>query len=157
MDMERRRSARRTVVLGALLAATLAAASCTTVVEPVGPPQVRVRQDPKELVAESKIMRNGEEVGALRTFRIHSPGGKRVVHEVRDLHLNTLGYIDEQSCAWRYSAHEAPACVSNSSDRRRSVAAILGSYGASIELVEAQPASVRERSDALPAPRSVTR
>jgi hypothetical protein len=150
MDMERRDSSRRFVGLGAVLAATLAVCSCTTEVQPIGPPEVRVRQDPKELLGTSKILRDGEEVGALRTFRVHGPAGNHVVQEVRDVHLNTLGYIDEQSCAWRYSAHEGPMCVANSSDRRRNVAAILGAYGAAVEIVEAEPASVQERSEPLP-------
>lgn len=152
MDMERGGGSWRNGGFAALLSAALAVSSCTTEVQPIGPPEVRVRQDPRELIGTSAIYRDGEEVGALRTVRLHGPAGNRVVHEVRDLHLNTLGYIDEQCCAWRYSAHEGPACVSNSSDRRRNVAAILGSWGASIEIVEAQPASVSEKSAAKPKP-----
>jgi hypothetical protein len=140
MDRNRRPGNRRLVALGACVAAMLAA-SCTTEVQPVGDPRVLVRQDHGELLGTSKVYRNGEEVAVLRTLRVSGPAGRRVIHEVRDLHLNTLGYIDEQACAWRYSAHEGSTCVANSSDRRRNVAAILGAYGADVELVEEGPAT----------------
>src|SRR6187397_1554096 len=111
--MNRRVLGWRSVVL---VAASLAVGGCTTEVCPVGPPEVRVRQDPRELLGTAKILRDGDEVGAPRTVRVHDPAGTHVVHEVRDLHRNSLGYIDEQCCAWRYSAYTGPECVSNSSD-----------------------------------------
>jgi hypothetical protein len=113
-------------------------------VVPVGNSEIRVRQDPREVLASAKIVRDGEEVGRLRTVRVHGPGGDRIVHHVQDLHLNPLGYIDEQNCAFRLTAHTGSELVANSSDRRRNVAAILGAYRANIELVEEQPASLRD-------------
>jgi hypothetical protein len=134
------------------LAATLAASACTQIEQPVGQPQVSVPRENREVVASAKILRDGEQVGSLRTLRVHGTGRERVLREVQDLHLNSLGFIDEQNCAFRLSAHSGSELVSNSSDRRRNVAAILGAYGANIEVIDEEPASVRGR-EATPASR----
>jgi hypothetical protein len=138
-------------VLGGLLAATLAASGCTQTEQKLGVAEVHPAREEREVLGSAKIMRDGEQVGSLRTLRLHGAGRPRVLTEVQDLHLNSLGYIDEQNCAYRLGAHTGSQLVSNSSDRRRGVAAILGAYAANIELVEEQPASVTDRQ---PAPAS---
>jgi hypothetical protein len=87
-------------------------------------------------VAAAKILRDGEQVGSVRTLRVRGRAGERTVHQVHDLHSNPLGFIDESNCAWRLTAHAGAELVACSSDRRRNVAAILGAYHSNIELVE---------------------
>lgn len=151
MDRTARGASWRSVVLGALLAATLAASGCTQSEHKVGVAEVHPQHEDREVLASAKIMRDGEQVGSLRTLRLQGGGRPRVLSEVQDLHLNSLGYIDEQNCAYRVGAHTGSELVSNSSDRRRGVAAILGAYSANIEIVEEQPGGVTERQ---PAPAS---
>ena len=148
MDMDHRGRRWRVVVLSAAVAATLTVPACTTEVQNVGQPQVHVQQDQRETLGTAKILRDGEQVGSLRTMRLRGPSGTRVVHQVQDMHLNSLGFIDEQCCAFRQSAYAGSEFVANSSDRRRNVAAILGAYGANIELIEEEPAAVIEKADA---------
>jgi hypothetical protein len=132
-------------VTSAVLAVSLAASGCTQVEQPVGPPEVQVQRDSREVIASARILRDGEQVGSLRTLRVGGGDRARVVREVQDLHRNSLGFIDEQNCAYRLSAHTGSEMVANSSDRRRNVAAILGAYGANIEIVEEAPAAVTDR------------
>lgn len=148
MDMDHGGRRWRLVVLGAAVAAGLTVPACTTEVQTVGQPQVRVRQDQREVLGTAKILRDGEQVGSLRTMRLRGPSGTSVVHQVQDMHMNSLGFIDERCCAYRLSAYAGSEFVANSSDRRRNVAAILGAYGANIELIEEQPAAVVEKTDA---------
>lgn len=150
MDRTVPRAKWRSVVVGALVAATLAASGCTQTEQKIGVADVHPVHEEREVLGSAKIMRDGEQVGSLRTLRLHSSGRARVLSEVQDLHLNSLGYIDEQNCAYRLSAHTGSQLVSNSSDRRRSVAAILGAYSANIEIIEEQPASVTEREPVQP-------
>jgi hypothetical protein len=151
MDTTQPRSTVFSAALAVMVAATLAASGCAHEEHPIGQPAVRVAEQRRELVASAKILRNGEEVGALRTLRVHGQGQDRVLHQVQDLHMNSLGYIDEQNCAWRLTAHTGSELVSNSSDQRRNVAAILGAFNSSIEIVEEQAAATLEK-DRQPAP-----
>jgi hypothetical protein len=72
---------------------------------------------------------------------------------VQDLHLNSLGYIDEQNCAYRLTAHTGSQLVASSSDQRRNVAAILGAYSANIEIVGEAPAATIEKNRPQASPR----
>jgi hypothetical protein len=131
----------------------LALPACVQEMRPLAPPEVTFQRETRTAVAASKILRDGEQVGSIRTLRVRGPAGERVVHQVQDLHRNALGYIDQANCAYRYSAHSGAELVASSSDRRRNVAAILGAYGSNIELVEEEaPAAVVER-DATTRPR----
>jgi hypothetical protein len=114
-----------------------------------------MERETRTTLASARILRNGEPVGSLRTFRVRGVRGERIVHQVQDLHMNALGFIDQTNCAYRLSAHSGAELVANSSDRRRNVAAILGAYGSNIELVEEEvPAAVIERDSGRPdAPR----
>jgi hypothetical protein len=153
MDMEAGARGWRIIAAVACLPVILAAFGCTQEVHPIGPPEVRLRQERRTTVAASKILRDGEQVGSLRTVRVQSASGERVVHQVRDLHMNSLGFIDEKNCAYRLSAHAGSELVANSSDRRRNVAAILGAYGSNIELIEEEPAAAVERTPVAPGSR----
>jgi hypothetical protein len=153
MDRTDRGATWRSVVVRALLAATLAASSCTQTEHKVGVAEVHPQRPDREVLGSAKILRDGEQVGSLRTLRLHEAGRSRVLDEVQDLHRNSLGFIDEQNCAYRLGAHTGSQLVSNSSDRRRGVAAILGAYSANIEIVEEQPASVTDRQAAQDPPR----
>ena len=115
---------------------------------------MRFRPENVQVVGAAKILRDGEQVGTIRTLRVHGVSGDRVVHRVHDNYLNALGYIDEQNCAYRLTAHTGAEIVGNSSDRRRNVAAILGAYGSSIELIEEAPASPIQKDQAEPARKS---
>jgi hypothetical protein len=157
MDRTQQRSAWARRATCACLTATLAVFGCAHEDQPVGPPEVHVQHEHREVVASAKILRNGEEVGALKTIRVTGGGHDRVVQQVQDLHLNSLGYIDAQNCAWRLTAHTGSELVASSSDQRRNVAAILGAYNANIELVEEGPAATVEKDRAPASRRSATR
>jgi hypothetical protein len=144
----------RIVAVGACLSVILPAPACTHEVQPIGPPAVRFEQKTREPIAAAKILRDGEPVGSLRTFRVRASSGDRVLHQVQDLYLNPLGFIDEQNCAFRITAHTGPELVANSSDRRRNVAAILGAYGSQIELIEEEVASPVTTPSPAASPRS---
>jgi hypothetical protein len=144
--MNGRRKGWRNVATAACLPVILAAASCTQQVERIGEPEVRFREENVRVVGAAKILRDGEQVGTIKTLRVRGVSGERVVHRVHDNYLNALGFIDEQNCAYRLSAHTGAEIVSNSTDRRKNVAAILGAYGSSIELIEEEPAAELEKS-----------
>jgi hypothetical protein len=145
MDMIAGRLGWRNVAAGACLLVIGAAYGCTQETRPIGSPEVHFREERLRTVASARIMRDGEEVGSIRTLVVNRGRGDRVVHQVKDRYLNALGYIDENNCAYRITAYSGAEFVASSSDRRRNVAAILGAYGSQIELIEEEPAAALER------------
>jgi hypothetical protein len=146
---ERLRNWRRNAWAGCLAVMSMAA-GCTQEVNYVGPAEVRMQEESRTTLARATIFRDGESVGSVRTMRVRGPSGVRTVHQVQDNYSNALGYIDEQNCAFRFSAHAGSELVGNSSDRRRNVAAILGAFGSEIDLIEEAPAAVYDRAATSP-------
>lgn len=140
-----RDSTRRFVALAACLAAIVSAPACQQETHARGIPEIRMIERKHTTVADAKILRDGETVGSLRTLRVQTRAGDRTVRQVRDLRQNALGFIDESNCAYRHTAHRGSELVGNSAEVSRNVAAILGAFGSTIEIVDETPASVVEK------------
>lgn len=135
---------RRMKHLTTTLVLAFAATACQVEERPTAGPMV-IRADTPEttLVALADILRSGERVGRLRTYRFGDDAAK-FVRRVFDNRDRPLGYITSDGKAYRVRAHGGPDLVAIGGTIEKSVAAILGMPGQRVEVKPAKGQDQRQ-------------
>ncbi len=106
----------------------------------VSQPEIRVApQADRRLTALHRVMADGKHAGWLRTFEVAGEGKPHTIHQVCDVNQNRLGYVDDVGHAYRLTAHDGTELVAESSDLRKNVAGILGSFAIKVDLIDESP------------------
>lgn len=117
-----------------MLFTVLLLTSCQVEERHSGGPMI-IRPDTPEttLIARADVLREGERVGRLRTYRFGDDASKFVTR-VFDVRERPLGYITPDGKAYRVRAHGGSDLVAIGDTVEKNVAEILGMPGQRIEI-----------------------